>query len=270
MEVLLCEPATAEPPPADLEQILPGLRVLCFPVEGSYALKNAGVRVAAAPVILMLDADCCPSPDWLRIAVETLRARPDLAGISGLTRYDGKSLMERTLALLSRAFIDPGGTAETPYLSNNCGALRRDLFLRHPLPESMGAFAARLQSEAIRREGGRLWFDERLRVIHEFEGWAMERDIRRNIGWSTVATRLTDRRLPYSWLIRLGPAAVPAIWLGKLCDLWADILRCHRHFDVAWYEIPFAFGVAGVVSLLEIPGMMAAYRREPLAETAYL
>lgn len=268
--MLLCEPATAAPPPADLEQILPGLRVFRLPVEGSYALKNAGVKLATAPVILMLDADCRPSPNWLRTAVETLRARPDLAGVSGLTRYAGTGFLERTLALLSRAFIDPGRTAETPYLSNNCGALRRELFLRHPLPENMGAFAARLQSEAIRREGGRLWFDETLNVIHEFEGWAMERDIRRNIGWSTVATRLADGRLPYAWLIRLGPAAVPAIWFGKLCDLWADILRCRRHFDIAWFESPAAFGVAFLVSVLEIPGMMAAYRRQPLADTAYL
>jgi glycosyltransferase involved in cell wall biosynthesis len=255
--------------PADLFEILPGLQVHYLPGGDSYSLKNAGVRLASSPYIAMLDADCTPSPNWLRCAVETLERRPEVSGVSGSTQYEGAELMVRLLALLSRSFLDPGGTGETRYLSNNCGVIRREDYLRHPLPEKLGPFSARIQSEGLLREGKTFWFDRSILVMHEFEGWGMERDIRRNIGWGTVSTRLEDPQLPYAGLVRLGVLAIPVIWAGKQWNSWIDCLRCLGQYRVKWYELPAALLLSCVVISMEIPGMWLAYQRKRLAGTAY-
>lgn len=255
--------------PADLYEILPGLQVHYFARGDSYSLKNAGVRRATSPYIAMLDADCKPSPNWLRCAVETLERRLDLSGVSGSTQYEGTALMVRLLALLSRSFLDPGRTGETMYLSNNCGVIRREDYLRHPLPEHLGAFSARIQSDGLLREGKKFWFDRSIWVVHEFEGWGMERDIRRNIGWGTVATRLEDPQLPYAGLIRLGVVAIPAIWAGKQWNSWMDCFRCFGQYRVKWYELPTALLLSFVVISMEVPGMWLAYQRRQLVGTAY-
>lgn len=255
--------------PADLCEILPGLQVHYFAGGDSYSLKNAGVRLANSPYIAMLDADCTPSSNWLRCAVETLERRPDVSGVSGSTQYEGTELMVRLLALLSRSFLDPGRTGETMYLSNNCGVIRREDYLRHPLPEQLGAFSARIQSDRLLREGRKFWFDRSILVVHEFEGWGMERDIRRNIGWGTVATRLEDPQLPYAGLVRVGMGAIPVVWAGKQWNSWMDCLRCFGQYKVKWYELPAAFLLSCVVISMELPGMWLAYQRKGLGETAY-
>jgi glycosyltransferase involved in cell wall biosynthesis len=270
VDYFLClEKAEEGTVPDDLHQILPGLVVYYFDGGDSYSLKNAGVRLATSPYIAMLDADCTPSPNWLRCAVETLEKRPEIAGVSGSTQYEGSALLVRLLALLSRSFLDPGGTGETIYLSNNCGVIRRQDYLRHPLPEKLGAFSARIQSDRLLREGRKFWYDRSILVVHEFEGWGMERDIRRNIGWGTVATRLEDSQLPFAGLVRLGPAAIPLIWAGKQWNSWVDCFRCFEPYRVRWYELPAALLLSMVVIAMEIPGMWLAYQRKPLTGTAY-
>lgn len=140
----------------------------------------------------------------------------------------------------SRSYLDPGRTGPTRFISNNNAAFRRSAFLTHPLPTASGPFASRRQSEAILRAGGRLLFEPGMRVVHAFEGWAMEGDIRRNVGYGTIITRLCDRSLPYAWLTRLGSASIPIFAAAKTLDSWGDCIRCARHYGVRWYELPFA------------------------------
>ena len=133
----------------------------------------------------------------------------------------------------------------------------------------MGAFASRIQSEAFLRDGATLLFDPELVVVHDFEGWPMERDIRRNHGYSTVITRLRDDRLPYAGLIRMGLIAIPLIVAGKTVDSIRDCFRCFRQYNVKLYELPLALALTVVTHVLEIPGMLAAYRGQSIAATAY-
>jgi hypothetical protein len=140
--------------------------------------------------------------------------------------------MNRLSALLSRAYVDRGTAGPTPFIANNNASFRRSVYLAHPLPTQMGAFAGRIQAEAVLRAGGRLLFDPSIHVIHEFEGWPMEVDIRRNVGYGTVITRLRDPRMPYAGLIRLGRLSIPLIVTGKTLNIWLDLLRCWRHFGV--------------------------------------
>ena len=191
-EFLLMEQENiVEQAPGDLWQILPSLRIVRSPHSGSsYALKNHGVLEARGDVIVLLDADCRPNPDWLTSIAAAWRAHPGAAAISGRTTYESHSTMSRLSALLSRSYVDRGTAGPTPFISNNNSSIKRSAYLAHPLPTGMGPFAGRIQSEAMLRAGGQLLFDPSIRVIHEFEGWPMEADIRKNCGYGTVITRL--------------------------------------------------------------------------------
>lgn len=269
-EFLLSESADiAQQVSSDLMTTLPSLKVVLSSASSSYALKNEGVRAASADIVATLDADCIPGSDWLRHLMDTMRDHPNVVAVSGRTVYTGDSLTERVLALLSRSYLDPGCTGRTRFISNNNAGFRRSIFLTHPLPTDAGPFAARLQSEAILRSGGQLLFEPRMRVVHDFAGWAMERDIRRNIGYGTITTRLRDRALPYAWLARLGSASILLFAVAKTLDSWSDCVRCGRQYGVRWYELPIAFCLAVVVHVMEIPGMISAFQGQEITETAY-
>lgn len=255
--------------PSDLTQILPSLKILAVPLSTSYELMNAGVRAATGDIVAFVNGDCVPAPDWIRRLVDALRAHPEAAGVSGLTLYEGDGFRDRVMALLSRSYLDPGRAGLTRFFSNNNGAMRREAWLRHPLPVEAGPYGSRLQTEAIRRAGGRLVFEPRMRLVHDYEGWGMERDIRRHHGFSTVITRRVDSAMPYAWLVRLGYAAIPIIAAAKILDSWGDCLRCAHHHRVRWYEVPAAMAITVVLHLMEIPGMIRAFRGRPITSTAY-
>lgn len=177
--------------------------------------------------------------------------------------------MERLLGLLSRSYLDPGRPGPTRCISTNAACYRREFYRRHPLPIGLGAFASRIQSEALLRDGQRFLFEPELVVTHDFEGWRMECDIRRNHGYATVITRLVDARLPYAGIIRLGTISIPLIVAGKTIDSICDCFRCFRHYGVKTYELPLALAIAFVTHILEIPGMLAAYRGGTVGATGF-
>lgn len=255
--------------PPNLARILPSLRIVKSREIDSYGLKNVGVRLAQADIVVLLDTDCRPAPDWMARIAAAWKAHPDAAVISGRTTYGGTRTMDRLSALLSRSYVDQGTAGLTPMIANNNCSFRRSIYLDHPLPAHMGAFAGRIQSEAILRAGGRLWFDPAIRVIHEFEGWPMEADIRRNIGYASVITRLHDPRMPYAGLIRLGRLTIPLIVAGKTLRIWLDSLRCWRHFGVRLYELPLAIVFGAILALMEAPGMWAAFGNQEISVTEY-
>ena len=255
--------------PADLTAILPSLRVVTSPNAGSYALKNYGVTQARADIVVILDADCSPARDWMTNIVAAFARHPDAAAISGRTTYEGRTLLERTLALLSRSYLDTVQEGPARFISNNNAAWKRSVYVKHPLPTDAGPFAARMQSESVLRDGGQLRFDPAIRVVHEFEGWHMEVDIRRNTGFGTVITRLRDPRLPYNRLIRMGRVAIPAIVFGKTWNAWGDCLRCWRVFGQRRHELPVALVRAPLLIAFETPGMWAAYGDAAIGDSSY-
>lgn len=246
--------------PSDLLSIVPNCRFEYFDADSSYELKNLAVDLSSGDWVAVVDADCIPNAGWLRALRAHLAANPGAAVISAKTKYPGRTRLERLLSLLTRAYLDPGGSGASHFVSGNAACYRRDVYLAHPLPVGLGAFAGRIQSESILRAGGELRFEPAMIVVHDFEGWPMEFDIRRNHGFCTVATRLADQRLPYAGLIRAGVAATPFIVSGKMIDAWNVCLRSYRHYDVKLWELPLALALAVFLQILEIPGMLAAYR----------
>lgn len=263
-----CEEQKHEIPP-DLSEILPLLKIVLASATSSYELKNAGVLASSAEIVVLLDADCVPEPGWLKTCVNVLQEHPDVCVVSGRTVYAGESLVQRAMALLLRSYVDRGQTAMTRHISNNNAVFRRSVYLAHPLPTNAGVHASMLQAESIIRDGGCLLFEPRMRVVHAYDGWATERDIRLNMGYGVFITRLLDRRMPHAWMFRFGYLSIPLVVLARILNSWRLCLQFGRHYGVTWYELPIVFLLGGVVCTLEIPGMIQAIRRKPIANTSY-
>ena len=267
--IYVMQPEEAAVFPADLRAVLPRLRIVIDASPTSYDLRNEGVRAATTPWVAMLDADCVPGPGWLEHVARLVRSHPVAAVISGRTLYPGKGLMDRILSLLSRSYVDRGKAGPTAFIAAHQCVFKRALYLECPLPTGAGVYSARVQSEIMLRRRLQLWFDPDLRCTHEFEGWPMERDIRRNTGHCTVLVRQFDPSLPYAWLVRAGSAAIPAIIIGKIWLNWLDCFRCARYYGVTRMQVPLAMAVAVWVHLLEIEGMWRAFHGLPITDTAY-
>jgi len=211
--------------PKDLADDLPELRVVLADVESAHALKNAAARTASGEIVAFLDADCAPDPGWLRGAVEALRAHPDASAVSGRTRYPGRRLVERVLSLCDRAFLDSGRTRSTSTISNNNSAFRRDAYLEHPLREECSFYAGRAQAQALQRAGHRLLFEPRMRAFHLWDGWAMEREYRRQVGYGVIRLREVDPESRFAGLLKAGPVMIPAALRMRRCS---EIVDCAR------------------------------------------
>lgn len=270
VEFLLVETQErAQSLPAEVLALLPGLRVIGVPHHATYEQKNAGAQAAQGDIIALLDVDCIPVAGWLQALITTFRAHPDYVAVSGRTRYEGKTPSERCLSVLSRGFLDPGQEGPTRFISNNNSGFRREVYERFPLPEGEGPYAAQLQSAAMRRDGGRFLFQPTMTVIHDFEGWTMERDIRCHIGWATIRIRQIDPGLRFSWLLRLGPASIPLFYIGRVLESVGTCLRVGHQYGLRLTDYPVALGLTLWVHFLEITGMRLAFRHQRVDHTKY-
>lgn len=255
--------------PPDLNSILPSLQTQVIAERSGYALKNAGVQAASAEIVAILDADCEPDPSWLTRLTKALRAHPEAAAVSGKTVYPQQSFSVRVCALLARSYLDPGQAGLTHFIAiNNC-AFRRTAYLSHLLPTTIGSFTSRIQSEALLRDGWELLFDPQMQVTHDFEGWRMEADLRRNAGHGTIITRLREPALPWAKLAQLGRLTIPVILAGKILESWRDCVRCGNLYGVRWFELPAAMLLSVGIHLLEYPGMWRAYEGTGLKASSF-
>ena len=75
------------------------VRLVEQPVKGVSAARNAGLAATTTPVLLYLDDDVVPSPDWAGWLVAALHETPETACATGLilpldTRTEGQRLLE--------------------------------------------------------------------------------------------------------------------------------------------------------------------------------
>jgi len=255
--------------PPDLTNIFPSLKIILSPAISASQLKNEGVQAASADIVAILDADCIPDTAWLRHVVTTFRERPDIVAVSGKTMYAGPSILVRTLGLLERAYLDPGREGNAKSIANNNVAFCRSTLLACPFPDYPGGFEGKVHFEAFRRAGYHCLFEPRMRVIHTFNGWKIEKDMRRHMGHTTITCRRVDPRISFSWMARLGFLSVPLFIVARVIYDWLVCVRLSRLYNVRWYELPFALCSAVVVRFLEVPGMIDAVRGKPVQKTLY-
>ena len=172
---------------------------------GSYAARNAGIRVARGDVLAFTDADCRPDPDWLAeglIALDGVHAvgghvEPVLpAAPNPWARYDAALYLDQA------AHVARDGFAATA-----------NLLLRREVVQRVGPFDAHLRSggdvemgHRLRHAGFVLAHAPRAVVHHDVRTtargtWALHR--RLGAGWTDLARRGLHRpglRDPAVWL----------------------------------------------------------------------
>ncbi|MCP9818867.1 glycosyltransferase family 2 protein [Synechococcus sp. Cruz-9H2] len=271
VEVLLVENESClAAMPADLPGLLPGLRLVRGKADGSYELKNTAISQARSELLMVLDADNVPDRSWISAGVAAMGRHPEAVAISGRTTYAGRTRVECVLGLLSRSYTDIGREGRIELLATNNMIARRDALLATPLPEGMGPFAYRLLTETWRREGLPLFFCPEMRVVHDFEGWPMERDVRRGVGWTEIRIRQLDTRIRGALVVRrLGTLAIPPLVLYRVVDRLVRALPLLRPFGLRRGDLPLVIILTLVVHALEIPGMVRALRGLDVGPSAY-
>jgi hypothetical protein len=254
--------------PPDLKDMLPELQIAYTDKIRQYDMKSEAAHLGTADIVILLDADCAPVPAWLRSMVETFEAHPEAGVVSGRTVYEGRTFLERACGVLDRAYVERRAL-RTEHISNNNAGFRREVLRKHPLPSQAGPFSSKLHADAIQRDGWQLLFDPRARATHAFDGWEMERDIRRNMGYGFIKIRQLNPRLPYGRLAQLGYASIPLYFVGRIIESWLRAVQFYRSYGLRWYELPVVLGLAVGVHVMEIPGMVTAFQGRTITHTAY-
>lgn len=260
VEFLLVEADDGKRVPDDLQQILPGLRVVRSAGRTSYDFKNAGARAAASDFVVLLDADCVPQPGWWRAVMEHRRQHPEAAAISGRTLYRAAGLLPRVLALIDRSYVDCGGPGRTGAVSNNNCAFRRDILLKYPLRNELGPFGSKGHVDQILADGGELRFEPGMRVEHGYGGWRMVQADRRQIGFAMTRYRQLNHDSSHAWMFKLGVLGLPLVVAMSMAGTWKRCLRHASHYGLRWFEMPVVLAAAVPTHALELPGILLALR----------
>lgn len=143
----------------------PGVRFFIEPEKGAAAARNRGVRETTAPLLLFIDSDCIPAPDWLTMARQ-VAARADLIG-GRVDVFDetppprsGAEAFEAVFAFNFRNYIEVQGFTGAGNL-----VTRRDVF------EAVGGFVNGVSEDrdwSMRAvaKGYRLIYEDGLVVSH--------------------------------------------------------------------------------------------------------
>jgi len=235
--------------PADLASLCPNMTVVYSPEVRSTKLKDLGAGQASADLVAVIDADCLPEPGWLRIVTDVLRRRPEVSAVSGRTHYGRETSYLRALSLVDRSFDDLGEAGFTTEVSTNAALYRRSLLTQFPYPHAVTPFhSAVLRMQAMSRAGIRLFFEPAAVVRHSPGGFRFMQDFRRNLGYADMSCH-PARRL----------RSIPHIVWERSQREVHDCLRLGPRY-LRWYDWPLTALLLATVPLLQIPGMLDAWR----------
>jgi cellulose synthase/poly-beta-1,6-N-acetylglucosamine synthase-like glycosyltransferase len=99
------------------------------PHRGAAAARNTGAHRAQGEIILFIDADCVPEPNWIEAMISSFTDQ-DVVGVSGRIRTRQKNLVPRFIQLEYDARY--GKIAKHRYIDHintATGAYRREVFL---------------------------------------------------------------------------------------------------------------------------------------------
>lgn len=217
-----------------------GVQYLHEPVGFSYAARNAGWRAARAPVLAFTDADCLPSPDWLRCGLAHLDAHAG-AGIVG-GRIEVVPERDTLAARYDTAF----GLRQDEFFRLYRGLATANLFARRGCLEAVNGFDMALES------GGDFDFCQRAAIAGVEVRYAPEIHVRHpareTFGELVRQARRTSRGVvEYSWR-RMYPTRA---------GTWRAILQAFRPRVVDWYYALAGGRGSEVLPPLRRPGVLA-------------
>ncbi|KAA8606414.1 glycosyltransferase [Salipiger aestuarii] len=123
IEAVVVDNAPATPLPAALITRFPAVRLVVEPAAGAAHARNRGVAETRAPLLIFLDCDCLPDPDWLQRALGAARAHPGALVGGRVSVFDetppprsGAEAFEAVFAFDNRAYIARKGFSVTANL----------------------------------------------------------------------------------------------------------------------------------------------------------
>jgi GT2 family glycosyltransferase len=258
--LIVLDPAVDEPTLAELSRRFPALRQVRDIEPNYFAEKNAGVRAAQSPIVVWLDADCVPGPDWLETLIAPLAEGAQVA--TGETRYQGGTLSARTFSVSDFATVSERGGKATGIMLNNV-ALPRELALRRPLDARIrrngGCF---LLYHQLLADGVRMVYVPEASVTHELDvdgvGFVRKHFDR---GYDAVTAYRCDDTFALRGTRlyrRLGPIALPPLAARRMITDVLHLFRSRRHSRISLLQVPYYAGVMFVTRTIELAGSMLA------------
>ncbi|MGI9388323.1 MAG: glycosyltransferase [Methyloligellaceae bacterium] len=239
-----------EASPDFLFEIIPDLKIVFSDESQSAKLKDHGVQQTTTEYVAVLEADCVPCREWLRLLVGVLRAGKEISVVSGRTIYGQDTMFKRCLSLTDRAFDDLGESGLTIHVSNNGALYRRSVLDEFPYPDAVTPFlSAKPRNQLMHEAGHQFYFERRAVMEHAIGGWDFVRDFRRNAG--------------YADLMHYGEGQfsdIPRILYRNLKNEVSDCRRLGAQY-LHWYDWPLTIFLLFFARILELPGMFDAVRR---------
>jgi hypothetical protein len=239
IENVTATPGVARPPGVALQVVgTPGL--------GYCELKNEGAKRASGDIVVFLDSDVIPEPDWLDEILRSFRD-PGVQLVAGTSYIEPVSVYSRAFALTwffpLRTPDGPLGT--TPYFFANNVAGRREFLARYPFPDQprfrgQGATLA----DTLADEGIPIYSNPNARVSHPPPN-GVSHFVRRALCEGhdlIVAERLRGKSAPVS----LGRNVRLSYWAlrTKAAEIRETIRSQRGRVGLSAAAAPFAFGIA--------------------------
>ena len=201
-------------------------------------LKNAGAANSKGEIIIFLDSDVIPEPNWLAAFLGAF-ASPGVAVVVGNTYVDciGLSVYAKSMALTWMFPLrdsSDGLTLSTCFYANNV-AFRREVFLSRQFPDVPGLThaPAALMVERLQRDGVALWHAGGARASHPPPNGLVHFSMRAIAGGRARAFSRRTR-------------GITALMQWIRADSWTIIGSCKKiAFDsspvgLRWWQIPSA------------------------------
>ena len=245
--------------PDFLFEIVPDLKVVFSDECQSAKLKDYGVQKTTTEYVAVVEADCVPCREWLRVLVSVLRSKKDISVVSGRTTYGQDTMFKRSLSLSDRGFDDLGESGLTVHVSNNGALYRRSVLEQFPYPDAITPFlSARSRTQLMREAGHQFYFERGAVMVHAIGGWDFIRDFRRNTGYAAL---MSHEKIKYS--------TIPILLYKRFLNETSSCRRLGVQY-LHWYDWPLTVFLLLFSRFLEVPGMFDAInKRNRIKSSSY-
>ena len=238
---------------AQVRESFPQFRLLELADPTYFTMKDAGARVASGDLVVMLDSDCVPGPDWARSMVEQFERGAD--AVAGRTRYARHQPLAATFNFFNFGYIfnDRRGEANS-MLPNNC-AFRREVYLQHPFDLRIRrSGAAHLLCQQLRARGMKVVYEPRMAATHNSYGISDELLMRIKSGYDVVNLSQLDHEgvMKESRYLRSGPLALFLIFINRIIFDIRLALSQRKQLGLSWLSIPYYCLASPVIRGIEL------------------
>ncbi len=108
---------------------------------GSYAARNAGVRIASGVILAFTDSDCIPDRRWLEEGAKALERSPSAGRVAGAIQLFYESDVPTSAEVFDTMF-----GFDQEYSARNGGSVTANMFVRRDVFDQVGEFDEKLMS----------------------------------------------------------------------------------------------------------------------------